>query len=178
MLRSRSGHLLPTRRSTRCGPFRSLGLGLLEPDFDPVSVEISGEQIGFSWDELRALENRTPRLPNGFRGSLDLFRIHETEPEMGDAFHLADLPPVLLEHDHVVATGSLRLNHSGFAVRRSDAQNLLVELEGTVRIGDGQPDVRQPIGPDHGDTVETNPYPILKTARRTRLRGRHHSTVK
>ena len=97
---------------------------------------------------------------------------------MRGASYLADLPPVLLEHDHVVATGSLRLNYSRFAVYRSDAQNSLIELEGTIGIADGQPDVCQPIGPDHGDTVETNPYPILKTARRTRLRGRHHGTVK
>src|SRR2546430_16708061 len=132
------------------------GFGFLEPDFDSVSIKISGEQIGLSWDELAAIENRTPRLPNGFRGSLDVFRIHEAEPEMGDAFHLADLPSVLPEYHYVVATGSLRLNHSRFAVRRSDAQNSLVELEGTIRIADGQSDVLQPIRPDHRDTAETN----------------------
>src|SRR2546423_2112057 len=163
---------------SRSEPFRSLGVGFLEPDFDPVSVEISGEQIGLPGNELAALKNLAPCVPHGFRGGLDVFGINEAEPEMRDAFHLADMPPVLLEHDHVAATGRLRLNHSRFAVHRSDAQNSLVKLEGTIRIADGQPAVRQPIGPDHGDTVETNPYPILKTARRTRLHGRHHGTVK
>src|SRR5256885_12301542 len=156
---------------SRSEPFRPLGVGFLEPDFDPVSVQISGEQIGLPGNELAALENLAPCVPHRFRGSLDVFRIHEAEPEMGDAFHLADLPSVLLEYDYVVATGSLRLNHSRFAVRRSDAQNSLVELEGTIRIADGQPDVCQPIRPDHRDTAETNPCPILKTARRTSPSG-------
>src|SRR2546421_7465570 len=160
MLRSPSGLTLVrignecAFRRTRAVPI--LGFGLLEPDFDPVSVEISGEQIGFSWDELAAFENRTPCLPNGFRGGPDVFRMHEAEPEMGDAFHLSDLQPVLLEHDHVAATGSLRLNHSRFAVDRSDAQDPLVESEGTVRIAYGKPNVRQPICRNHVNTSAAN----------------------
>src|SRR2546421_3847762 len=108
MLRSPSGLTLVrignecAFRRTRAVP--SLGFGFLEPDFDPVSVEISGEQIGLPGDELAALENLATCVPHGFRGGLDVLWINEAEPEVGDAFHLADLPPVLLEHDHVVAT--------------------------------------------------------------------------
>src|SRR5438132_14209408 len=113
MFRTESGRTL-VRIGTECAfrrtrATRSLGFGFLEPDFDSASVQISGEQIGLPGNELAALENLAPCVPHGFRCGLDVFWINEAEPEMRDAFHLANLPHVLLEHDHVVAAGSLRL---------------------------------------------------------------------
>jgi len=83
------------------------------------------------------------------RRGLDVLGLPKTEPEVGDAFHLAGTRCVLLKCDDVVVARRLHLDRPRIAIHRLRTENVLVEPKRALYISDREANVRESIGPNH-----------------------------
>jgi hypothetical protein len=89
--------------------------------------------------------NRTAGGPDGGERVHDVSRATQAEPEVHDATGLAGPARLALEDEHVAAARRLSLHEVPLFADRDDAEDRLIEGEGTLWIANGQRYVREAV---------------------------------
>lgn len=115
----------------------------LVPDFDLVAVGVAEEDVRLARNELAVIPDLAARFANRGEGALEVGRSGQPKPEMRDAADPAGLTRLALEHDHVTAARSLRLDEIVLLVDGHHPKDGFIEAERSSRIANGESDVRQ-----------------------------------
>ena len=121
----------------------------LVPHLDQVAVPVTRKDVSFAGTELSVLDNRPSGLFDRVGNTRDTVRVGQSEPEMGDGTGSARLSPRALEYEDIARSGCLGLEKLGASIHRDHPEHLLVELEGTIDVGDAEGEVCQPECGDH-----------------------------
>jgi hypothetical protein len=119
------------------------------PDLDLVSVRISKEDIGFARAELALFGYRSSSPSYLFGRSVDVGGIDKPETKVYDTAACAGLVRVLLENDHIPASGCLGLYETVLPVHRDHSKHLLIKPQRPFDIAHRESNMRQPMGLDH-----------------------------
>src|SRR5690606_16296808 len=120
-----------------------------EPDLEPVPVAIGGVGGREAGRELTPTPQAAPRPHDRLDRGVDVGGIDQPKSEMVDPAARAHAILASLEREHVEGPGSLYVDLRLVAKGLLHAENLAVETQGPLRIGDREADVREPVRPDH-----------------------------
>ena len=141
--RPRSGAARPDAQRAAALALGCFVRSRLEPELDLVTIGIFDVEVGLARDVLSLSEYRGPDGQRGLACLVHVFGRDEAKAEMVDSTSASRF--AFLEHQNIVLPGSENLDAAFVAEVLADAEQCGVEGEGSILVGDGEADMREPV---------------------------------
>jgi hypothetical protein len=111
------------------------------PDLNLVAIQIGEEDIRLAWAEFTLAQDCPTSTLNGLYRQRDICWIDQPEAEVHDPTCVANTWRVFVEHKHIAAIWSLRLNDPILPIHRNNPKHILVKAQRTLGIPNGKRDM-------------------------------------